>query len=305
MSVANIVIENLPIAGAVGGALIGTAAEQAAIYRVNQNREALSAVVEGLTVQKPSILRRLGAPLVLGAAGLGMFNGLAWSPEAQPESPDLHMIVDHSGATAVVEPRSIGGINDIMQEVANSSNVDPTIHVASLGKVKTLGLEDALASQPGGSAPLADAFSRATDAITEQRREMVGSSKTQHSGIFVVTNGNPLSPDAATAITKAQELNVPVFVANVEGETTSPETTESLKAIATQTEGGYWAVQDSNTSEITDKIDDTLKDANLIIEQQSNNIPIKVAAAAISGAFLVQGYRRRADNTTGTDIGRK
>lgn len=304
MSVANIVVENLPIAGAAGGALVGFATEQAAILRANQHREALSAVVEDLPVQKPTVMRRLGSAVVWGAAGFGMLNGVLWSPDTQTENPDLHMIVDHSGATAVVEPRSIEGINNIVREVADSKGLDATIHVASLGTVKTLDVQDALNNQPSGSAPLAEAFSRAADSVAEKRREMVGSNKTQSTGIFVVTNGNPLSPDAATTITRAQELNAPVFIANVEGETTSPETTESLKAIADQTEGGYWAVDQSNVPDILDKIDDSLKDAQLITDQPSR-LPYQIAAAAMSGVFLAQSYRRRAENTTGTTIGRQ
>ncbi|MCA9330136.1 hypothetical protein KDA11_05785 [Candidatus Saccharibacteria bacterium] len=305
MSITNSVVENLPIAGAVSGALVGAVAEQMAIYRVNQNRQALSAVVEGLPTQKPSALRRLGAPLIWGAAGLGMLNGMVWSPEAQDEQPSLHMIVDHSGATAVIEPRSIDGINEIVEELATSNGLDSTIHVAGIGKVRTLDLGATLADRPGGSAPLGDAFSRASDAVSEKRREMIGSNKTQNTGVFVVTNGNPVGADATTTITSAQELNVPVFIANVEGETTAPETTESLKNIAEQTGGEYWAVDDSNASDILSKIEDTLKGADLMVEKPSNNLPYKIAAVAIAGMFVAEGYRRRAENTTGINIGRQ
>ncbi len=293
--------------GVMAGAGAGLATEYIASRNVSNNRSQLSGEI-GIALQEPEVsrLRRVGAlaltPIVFAGASLGLLNNEVWEPnDIEAQSPKLGIVVDHSGATEMGDQPAIGSINLLTASFDNPNEVEATAYVAGSGAVETAQPTEVGEDEPFGNAPLADGFNQAVDKIEETRRKEIGNQSA--SGVLVITNGNTFGNNA-DILARTEAENIPVFVANVEGETTNPSSVEGFKEVTKQTNGEYFDVEEANVEEMVDQISDSLEESRLK-NPAPNDWPKRILAGALTVATFGLYRKKRSSMTLDSNsIGR-
>lgn len=301
----SIIVENLPYIGAGVGVVTGAATEFFAVRNAEHNREALSSVLEGIQDERISLPRRIGrslrSPLVFGVAGLCAFTGHVWQPEDVIETPpDLHVLVDHSGATVGGEVPALSTIDKLVQSLGEADSFESSFTVARLGKAALAEDAEAVTKlRPMGGAPLDLAFDDAIGATKEKQFESVGQ-KPNKAAIAVITNGNTFG-DQADVVARAVQTGTPVYIANVEGKKSVPKSVEALKAISKATKGTYWDVTKDTAEEMVEQINNTLEEDGFA-QEKSDKWPLRAIAAISLVGTVFLGFRKRSDMTLANNL---
>lgn len=296
----NQTMEHLPYVAAVAGAAGGIAVESIAARRHNRDEQALTDVIGVTSEQQPREslgrkAKRIGAATLLyTGAVVGMLNGVAWQADSEEVvPPTLSVVVDHSGALASEE--SVLSTVDKTVAIFASDEFDATAHVASNGRSKSMEPDEVSNDEPFGPAPLSQAMQNAFGEIQKVDSESASRVKNK-AAIFAVVNGNDTG-NAADIIATAKSLEVPIFIANVEGESdrkgeSDPAIADELKDIAKQTKGEYFDVSKDNAEEMASKITDTLEENELDLDKP-NKLPMRVVAGTLSAAALAWAFVNR------------
>lgn len=298
-------IEMAEMAGATIGMTAGMVTEYLASRHVAQNRQDFSGEASvALQHEAVSGWRRIGAtaltPIVFAGAGLGLLNAGAWSGdrvEAQP--PRLGIVVDHSGATEMGDSPAIGSINLLTESFNDPQEVEATAYVANSGVVESMEPTEVREDEPFGNAPLNSGFGLAVEKIEEGRRKEIGTNPSA-SGVLVITNGNTFGNNE-DILAQTKDRNIPVFVANVEGETTNPDSVDGFKAIAKETGGQYFDVEQENVTEMVEVIGKSLEESRLK-NPVPNDWPKRVIAGALTLATFGLYARKRSRMTVDSNV---
>lgn len=277
--------------GAIGGAI-------ADIYAGKQIVAERQRLVEeyGTDVVKDSgnsIFRRIGPVAIYGAVALGVL-GASWAPEsaATASRPQLEVVVDHSGATALGSPSTVEKINAIAAQF-EGDEYDSQAVVSRSGEVRVINISDVRQDVAFGDALLDQALLTALDNTQRARESEAGTGASdKKAATLVVTNGNKIgNPEAIAA--KAKAAGTIVNIVNVEQDAPSKATSDELKAIAAQTHGIYWDSAAADPSKIREKIVSELSSEKKPTKQPANWPKRVLGTLPLLGLPLIYRWRRR------------
>lgn len=298
----------IPYAATAVGAGVGVAVEAMAQHHVAPLRHRLSdewgPVVDQHT---PGRLVRLGGmligPLVAVGTLSGLANGVIWQPESTQTDipPQLEVVVDHSGATALNTGTAANEIGKLTSLFATQTKLETNAFVAGNGYVKEVKIKDVSKDVPFGDAPLEQAMQSALDKASLNQSKTTTAS--HNSGVLVITNGNSMGAPSVV-VSEARAANVPVFVVNVEAGQADQQTTANLKLVASQTGAKYWDANTHNFNPVAGEIKKTIVSEQVKNDHNSgdNKWPLKAFAGAVTvGAFGIV-YKRRSSMTLGNEF---
>lgn len=304
----------LSMGAAAAGYVVGHGLDYAAARWSTRNDAAeltqFEEVVEYMAVHAPEQIepeattaQRIGRfvtrPLPLVAAATAGLNVYAYAPHAQETiAPNLEVVVDHSGGTAIAEKNqepAANKINMVVKLLDDSERFAGKAIVAQSGQETPMRLTSVLANEPFGAARMDVALSQALSAATNEQSAQLDVRGRPSSAVVVLTDGAAIGkPDvvkgAAQQKVGAFEVATPVFVINSDAKV-DPSIKKDLQTIAKDTGGKYW---DINTKDnIPAHIADQLSDGTNPEEQKPSKLVEKSLGGVLLLGLVSLGLKRR------------
>ncbi|MES2971067.1 MAG: hypothetical protein V4702_01970 [Patescibacteria group bacterium] len=279
------------------GYTVGVCVELAVQRALHNEDRTFSEEMHGATISipKPSLGRRLGsAALGPVAAWSGVVAGVsvaAWMPSEtiQTASPNLQIVADLSGATALGDQAPLRRVRSITEAFAGKDDLDVQIIMARGGLTETVSPDELKKMGAFGDSPIEASTSTAIDNSSELRKKAITANAAARTvGVLVLSNDN--SANQSSIVSKAKTEGVPVWTVNVGN---SNESTDDLQAIAKGTNAKYWDVT-AKPNKIRDEVTSTLKSRSEPVDKPKPNRFLQ-AASVFSIMYLpvMFGWRRR------------
>lgn len=250
-------------AGAVG-ATFGMAMERRAIKNIAADRQPITPVYSEVSQAiRVSRTKRAAATVVstLCAVGFsaGLFNGSVWAELPGGETSPAHVTVLVDKGLEVGVPQTYDTLtNKVLAGFQSETATDTSTVVAMLNKAEPTTIEQAIATDPYGTANKLDDMTEAALKQAElQNHKIVAGSLEDHQAVVVITNNTSIG-EKGSVIAEAKAAHLPVEIVNVASHEISPskdpvaakQTTEDLKTIAAETGGHYWDVDSKDLSDV-------------------------------------------------------
>lgn len=285
--------EYLPVVAAGVGMAVGAGLDLIAQRKMAQDRDPISPEW-GRLVEAPTRRRRvLGAvigPIAFVAMGAGYVNADAWQPEqgVQTGPPVVEIVVDYSGATVLGDGQSVARITELTEGIGQMENTDTGAWVARGGIVVPTAPEEVSQQQPVGEARLGEATTNALASVEESTVEADTNNEQHNSAVVVLTDGNDVAR-AEAIIAEAEDNSTPIYVVNVQPNSTSDqEIVDNLQALAEGTGGEYWTQRRGTVENVTQTLSENLDETITPEDQQPSDNKNEWPARAL-GAFMVGG----------------
>ena len=303
--------ENLPFVVAGISATAGAMTDLAMQYWLTSKRTRAAEIYgQDVIARSPRRVSRIGrmasSSILFTTASAGYVNTVAWQEEAAPQiiDPVVEVVVDRSGGTAVGDNPAAPQIDLLLRELADS-DLDTEAIVTSLGDTETMELDEALAQRPFGDANLAQAMITALDSAQNRKIDKTEESGlTANAAIIAVTNGNRLTAEgtAADLIEQARRIPAPITIVNVTSNVRELGVAEELEAIAEETGGEYFDIEEDG-SVVIERVAEDLVDRQQAPNETGNQWKVKVfGALLIAGTIACIFHRRREPIVTNSEI---
>lgn len=294
------VVTLLPEIGVAAGAVSGALADMYAGRQIAAERQRLVEEHGSEVIHDSgnSVFRRIGPLAIYGAVALGVL-GATWAPDvpATVHRPQLELVIDHSGATALGSPSTLEKINGIANQFVDRK-IDSEAVVSRSGEVRIVKTSDVSKDFAFGDALLDQALQTALDNTQRARDAEAGTvASDKKAAIVVVTNGNSIGePEGVVA--KAKAAGTVINIVNVEPDASnkvpsSKATSDKLKAIVTQTSGTYWDSANADPTKIREKIVSTLHSDKKPLKKPVNWPKRALGSLPLLGLPVMYSWRRR------------